>query len=76
MADELGHRDEAEITVPEADYIITIDADSIILPDYVLKLVSIMKMLIQPVLKTTEDSRSRKKMKSLSSGYITFYLLI
>ncbi|MCK1640342.1 glycosyltransferase [Bradyrhizobium sp. 157] len=35
--------DEAEITVPEADYIITIDADSIILPDYVLKLVSIME---------------------------------
>lgn len=34
---------EAEITVPEADYIITIDADSIILPDYVLKLVSIME---------------------------------
>jgi cellulose synthase/poly-beta-1,6-N-acetylglucosamine synthase-like glycosyltransferase len=34
---------EAEITVPEADYIITIDADSIILPDYVLKLVSVME---------------------------------
>jgi cellulose synthase (UDP-forming) len=34
---------EAEVTVSEADYIITIDADSIILPDYVLKLVSIME---------------------------------
>jgi cellulose synthase (UDP-forming) len=34
---------EAELTVPEADYIITIDADSIILPDYVLKLVSVME---------------------------------
>ena len=34
---------EAEVTVPEADYIITIDADSIILPDYVHKLVSIME---------------------------------
>ena len=34
---------EAEIAVPEADYIITIDADSIVLPDYVLKLVSIME---------------------------------
>jgi cellulose synthase (UDP-forming) len=35
---------EAEVTVPEADYIITIDADSIILPDYVHKLVSIMEV--------------------------------
>jgi cellulose synthase/poly-beta-1,6-N-acetylglucosamine synthase-like glycosyltransferase len=34
---------KAEVTVPEADYIITIDADSIILPDYVHKLVSIME---------------------------------
>jgi cellulose synthase (UDP-forming) len=34
---------EAEVTVPNADYIITIDADSIILPDYVRKLVSIME---------------------------------
>ncbi|WFU19000.1 glycosyltransferase family 2 protein [Bradyrhizobium sp. CB3481] len=34
---------EAEFKVPNADYIITIDADSIILPDYVRKLVSIME---------------------------------
>jgi cellulose synthase (UDP-forming) len=34
---------EAEFAVPDADYIITIDADSIILPDYLKKLISIME---------------------------------
>jgi cellulose synthase (UDP-forming) len=34
---------DANLVVPAADYVITIDADSIILPDYVLKLVSIME---------------------------------
>lgn len=33
---------EADLVVPAADYVITIDADSIILPDYIAKLVSIM----------------------------------
>ena len=34
---------EADLIVPAADYVITIDADSIILPDYIGKLVSIMQ---------------------------------
>jgi|SRR5579859_26534 len=34
---------EADLVVPAADYIITIDADSIVLPDYIAKLVSIME---------------------------------
>jgi cellulose synthase/poly-beta-1,6-N-acetylglucosamine synthase-like glycosyltransferase len=34
---------EADVVIPAADYIITIDADSIILPDYIIKLVSIME---------------------------------
>lgn len=34
---------EADFAVPVVDYIITIDADSIILPDYIAKLVSIME---------------------------------
>jgi cellulose synthase/poly-beta-1,6-N-acetylglucosamine synthase-like glycosyltransferase len=34
---------DADIIVPPVDYIITIDADSIILPDYIGKLVSIMQ---------------------------------
>jgi cellulose synthase (UDP-forming) len=33
----------ADVVVPKADYIITLDADSIILPDYIIKLVSIME---------------------------------
>ena len=37
------HESEADLVVPAADYIITIDADSIILPDYIAKLVSIME---------------------------------
>jgi cellulose synthase (UDP-forming) len=37
------HESEADIIVPTADYVITIDADSIILPDYIGKLVSIMQ---------------------------------
>ena len=34
---------EADVVLPAADYILTVDADSIILPDYILKLVSIME---------------------------------
>lgn len=34
---------EADLIVPAADYVLTIDADSIILPDYIGKLVSIMQ---------------------------------
>jgi cellulose synthase (UDP-forming) len=34
---------KADFVVPEADYIITLDADSIILPGYIHKLVSIME---------------------------------
>lgn len=34
---------EADLFVPAVDYVITIDADSIILPDYIGKLVSIMQ---------------------------------
>src|SRR3981189_548594 len=34
---------EADVVLPGADYILTVDADSIILPDYILKLVSIME---------------------------------
>jgi cellulose synthase (UDP-forming) len=34
---------DANLLVPAADYVVTIDADSIILPDYILKLVSIME---------------------------------
>ncbi|MBI5262556.1 MAG: glycosyltransferase [Bradyrhizobium sp.] len=34
---------EADLVVPCADYVITVDADSIILPDYIAKLVSIME---------------------------------
>ncbi len=34
---------QADLVVAGADYIITIDADSIILPDYIVKLVSIME---------------------------------
>jgi cellulose synthase (UDP-forming) len=34
---------EADLVVPTTDYIITVDADSIILPDYIYKLVSIME---------------------------------
>ncbi|WP_271671125.1 glycosyltransferase family 2 protein [Bradyrhizobium sp. CCBAU 51627] len=35
--------DEASFAVPAADYVVTIDADSIILPGYITKLVSIME---------------------------------
>lgn len=35
--------EEADLIVPAADYVLTIDADSIILPDYILKLVSVMQ---------------------------------
>jgi cellulose synthase (UDP-forming) len=34
---------DADLVIAEADYILTVDADSIILPDYLLKLVSIME---------------------------------
>jgi cellulose synthase/poly-beta-1,6-N-acetylglucosamine synthase-like glycosyltransferase len=34
---------EADIVVPETDYILTVDADSIILPEYIHKLISIME---------------------------------
>jgi len=34
---------EPDVAVPDADYIVTIDADSIILPDYLKKLISIME---------------------------------
>jgi len=34
---------EADLVVPQTDYIITVDADSIILPDYINKLVSIVE---------------------------------
>lgn len=34
---------EADIIVPAADYVITIDADSIVLPDYIRKIVAIMQ---------------------------------
>lgn len=34
---------EADLVVPATDYILTVDADSIILPDYIIKLVSIME---------------------------------
>jgi glycosyl transferase family 2 len=37
------NQSEADFGVPAADYIITIDADSIILPDYIAKLVSLME---------------------------------
>jgi cellulose synthase/poly-beta-1,6-N-acetylglucosamine synthase-like glycosyltransferase len=35
--------DQATLVVPPADYLLTIDADSIILPDYALRLVQIME---------------------------------
>ena len=34
---------EADVVLPAASYILTVDADSIVLPDYILKLVSIME---------------------------------
>jgi cellulose synthase/poly-beta-1,6-N-acetylglucosamine synthase-like glycosyltransferase len=35
--------DEATLTVPEADYVLTLDADSIVLGDYALRLVAVME---------------------------------
>lgn len=35
--------DEAEITVPDADYVLTLDADSVLLPEYVLRLVYLLE---------------------------------
>jgi len=35
--------DEATLLVPSADYILTVDADSIVLPDYALRLIPVME---------------------------------
>ena len=54
----------ADFTVPDADYLLTLDADSLVLPDYALKLVEIMEQdrtiaVAQTPYSAIPDSRNR-----------------
>jgi GT2 family glycosyltransferase len=54
----------ANFTVPDADYLLTLDADSLVLPDYALKLVKIMEQdrtiaVAQTPYSAIPDSRNR-----------------
>lgn len=55
--ERVGEGEGAHFIVPEAEYLITLDADSIILPDYAMRLTSIM------------ESRGRERLAVIQTPY-------